>query len=203
MMLVGVTGVISSGKSTVLAMFEDLGAQTSSSDDIVLSRMKKGTNEYRCVKKKFGLSVMGNAGNISKAKLRRMVRQDPKALSYLEKIFHPSVRREIIKKVRCYSKRRGILAVEIPLLFESGMQKLMDRIVVVTAPSKRLRRFSEWKGVKREDFDIFLKRQWPQGQKAKLADYVIRNNDTLSCLRMRAKEVYFRLLKKDQSTIKT
>ena len=195
MLAVGLTGSAFSGKSTVARLMKDLGARTLDADRIVHALMRKGTPEHRAIVKRFGEGVLGKAGEISRPKLRELALGQADGLRSLEKILHPAVRRVVGGEFKKHAKFPGLIVVEVPLLFESGMDRLMDRTVAVTATWKLRAGFASKRGVSTQVLEAFAGRQWPQERKAASADFVILNDGSLDNLHARVKQTYGRLLK--------
>lgn len=190
MIAVGLTGGPACGKSAAAKVFARLGADTASADAIVHGLMKKGRPEYGLIVSRFGTALLGPDGEIDRSKLRRRALASETAMDFLERTLHPGVRREIMKLMKGKGK---VLVVEVPLLFETGFDKLFDGTVAVVAGPKAQRRLAAAKGMSEEDLARFAKRQWSNSKKAAKADYVIRNDGALDGLRARVKKVFSRI----------
>lgn len=173
LLTVGITGIFGSGKTTVSSIFKKAGIPVISCDEIVHHLLKKKKIKDR-IKNTFGEEVM-DKGEINRGVLSRKIFSDERKRKLLEKILHPEVFKEINKKILDRQKKGGIIAIEIPLLFETKSEKLVDKIVVVKASRQiileRLKgRFSKEEILKR------WKAQIPLKEKEKRADYVINNS---------------------------
>ncbi len=195
MMLVGLTGGVATGKSTVRKLFAELGAETFDADAAVHELLRKGTLEYRKLVAQFGLGVLRPDGELDRAKIRAHATADPKLLVFLEETLHPGVRRMLRDKATGLVKKKGVFIAEIPLLFETGFDIWMENIIVVTAPLAAQLRNGRTKKLSAADIKKFSSRQWTQARKARKADIVIKNDSTLAALKAKTKRAFGRLSK--------
>ncbi|MDD3725586.1 MAG: dephospho-CoA kinase [Candidatus Ratteibacteria bacterium] len=173
---VGITGIFGSGKTTVSSMFKKAGICVVSCDDIVHRLLKKKII-IKKIKDSFGEDVV-NHGEINRRALGDKIFSNRTQRRKLEQIVHPEVFKEI-NRILDSKKRGGIIVIEIPLLFETKSERLVDKIVVVKASRQiiieRLKdRFSKEEILKR------WKAQIPLKEKEKKADYVINNSGDYS-----------------------
>ncbi|MBI5416277.1 MAG: dephospho-CoA kinase, partial [Candidatus Omnitrophica bacterium] len=138
MLVVGLTGSLATGKSTVAAMFAALGAKVVDSDRTVHGLLKQGGGCYQPLIKAFGPQVIGKSG-IDRNKLAGIVFHDRRRLKRLEKIIHPKVRAAVQTRLAALKKSgfHGIVVIEVPLLFEAGFNRWMDTSIVVTSGRAR------------------------------------------------------------------
>lgn len=130
--VIGITGSIGSGKSVVRRMLERLGAYGIDADQISHQAIKKGAPGYEPVVRAFGSWMLTEEGEVDRAKLARLVFQEPEALSLLESIVHPLVEQAVSALVK--RSRRSVVAVEAIKLLDSALGPEMDSVWVVTAP---------------------------------------------------------------------
>jgi len=176
--VIGLTGNIGSGKSTVLAMLAQLGARIVDADDLVHQVMDRGTPVWQAVVDTFGEAVLDEGGCIDRKKLGSVVFDDPQALKRLEEIVHPAVDESFLELVR--NAEEPIMAVEAVKLIESGVHHVLSSLWLVTCPEEeRLRRLVEGRGADPEDVQERLKAQMPEEEQARWADLVIDNSGTL------------------------
>lgn len=190
---VAITGGLSSGKSTVGRHFKDLGAYLLDSDDIVHKLLENPSIKEKIITL-LGPEVEKNK-ILNRKKIASLVFNDPQKLSQLENILHPQVREEIEKayKQELNSRKWNLFVVEIPLLFETNMDKNFDSTIAVVAdPSLCMKRFS--KRNDQEEFSQRSQRQWPADQKAQKADYIIYNNGDLSELKASCQKIHSKLI---------
>jgi dephospho-CoA kinase len=178
MWALGLTGSIATGKSTVLAMFTELGVPVFSSDEAV-HELYRG--EAVPVVEALFPAVSRN-GKIDRAELARRVLGDPDKLKALESAVHPLVRARIARFLKeAESTSAALAVVDIPLLFESGFDYGLDRVAVTAAePATFRKRALARPGMTVEKLDAILARQMPQDEKLKRADYVIYTEKSLA-----------------------
>ena len=183
--VIGVTGGIATGKTSVLRELRRAGVATISSDDLAHACLHRSHRCYRRIVRHFGPGVLGRGGEIDRKKLGAIVFSRPKERIWLERQIHPQVQRQLRSFIR---KHRGILALDIPLLFEAKLKNLVDTILVVGSSQRsQLARLKRRNGL---DPSTALKRiqaQWPLALKKKQADYVIENDRTPAILKKRVK----------------
>jgi len=176
--VIGLTGNIGSGKSTVLAMLDQLGARIVDADDLVHQVMDRGSPVWQAIVDTFGEAVLDEEGRIDRKKLGSVVFDDPQALKRLEAIVHPAVDQSFLELVR--NAEEPIMAVEAVKLIESGVHHVLSSLWLVTCPQEeRLRRLVEGRGADPEDVQERLKAQMPEEEQARWADLVIDNGGTL------------------------
>ena len=184
MILVGLTGSIAMGKSTVAAMFRGLGAAVFDADAAV-HEIYRG-QEARAVEAAFPGVVVD--GVVDRARLGAQVVGDPQAMQRLEAIVHPAVaarRGQFLEQARLAAARAAIL--DIPLLFETGGERSVDVVVVVSAaaPIQRARALAR-PGADAARFEALLKRQTPDAQKRRRAHFVIDTGGSMEDSRRQA-----------------
>jgi len=171
MILLGLTGSIGMGKSTTAAMFREAGVPVHDSDEAV-HRLYSG-EAATLIEARFPGVVVD--GTVDRNRLSEAVLGKPEALKALETIVHPLVRADADAFVaRCRDEGTPIALLDIPLLFETGGENRVDRIVVVSAPAEIQRqRVLARPGMSEEKFTAILARQVPDAEKRARADYVI------------------------------
>jgi dephospho-CoA kinase len=177
--VIGLTGNIGAGKSTVLLMLQELGAQAIDADAVARDVMKPGQQAYCEILDAFGQGILGPSGGIDRAELGRRAFSNPVALQRLEQIVHPAVVDHIAHQIEHACST--VVVVEAIKLIESGMvARFCDALWVVCAPmEKRLERLMRNRGMER---DIALQRiaaQPPQEEKVAVANVIIDNSGTL------------------------
>jgi len=183
MNVVALTGGVASGKSTVLKMFMRLGAFGIDCDVLSRDALRPCTSAWWSVVKAFGKDILRRDLEIDRPKLREIVFSDEEKRRTLERIVHPEVRRMLKERLNAIktltAEERGVLVVvDVPLLFELGMQSEFERVIVVYASEAvRLRRLLQ-RGFSREIAMKIMRAQMPLEEKAKHADFVIYNEDS-------------------------
>lgn len=193
-LLIGLTGGFGTGKSTVARLFRGLGAQVIDADKLAHRALKRGQSTYNVICARFGRkSILGTRGEINRKKLARIVFENPGKRKVLESIVHPFVFRQI---KRVTKKKRGILILEVPLLFETRFNEKMDANIVVRANEKsQIARLGKRSGTSRAEVKARNKAQMPIEKKAKLADFVIVNNGSLNETKKQVVQIWKQLLK--------
>lgn len=173
-MKIAVTGGIGTGKSEVMKIIKRLGYVTASADEINAALLTR-PDYIQNVADAFPSAV--NDGVVDKVKLREIIFNDKNERSKLNAIAHPLIRREIAS---VYGED---VFVEVPLLYESGMDDLFDKVIVVTAPtSLRIKRICARSGVTKELAKKMISSQMSDNERKKKADFVFNNKGTLSDL---------------------
>ena len=176
--VIGLTGNIGSGKSTVLAMLDQLGARIVDADDLVHQVMDRGSPVWQAIVDTFGEAVLDEEGRIDRKKLGSVVFDDPQALKRLEAIVHPVVDESFLELVR--NAEEPVIAVEAVKLIESGVHQVLSSLWLVTCPEEeRLRRLVEGRGADPEEVQERLRAQMPEEEQARWADVVIDNGGAL------------------------
>ena len=192
MFLVGLTGNIGSGKSTVAQLLSERGTTIIDADTLARRAVETGTDAHRAIVERWGTSVVAPDGGVDRAALRRAVFTDPAELEQLNAIVHPEVERmrgELVERAR----QRGDLLVvcDIPLLFEARMTDRFDRIVLVDAPRPtRHARLVRERGLRETEAMDMIVAQMPAELKRARADIVIDNDGTLTALEHRVADVW-------------
>ncbi len=189
MILVGLTGAPASGKSTVCRLFERNGERVLNADRMVRGLMRPGTAERRRIVGQFGRGILRRSGTIDRRRLRALVLARRGGLRALESILHPGVRRMILSEARALRHRRGLLVIEVPLLYEAGFDKEVDFTITVSCKESRQSLYARRKGWNREALKAFSERQWPQRKKEEKSDFVIRNNGTIRDLKEKVNQI--------------
>ena len=196
-LLVGLTGGIATGKSTVTAMLASPSVRVVDADALAREVVEPGTPALGQIVAEFGREVLQADGRLDRARLGEIVFPDPVKRKRLEAITHPAIRARF-EKIMADLERAGwdgILIWDAALLVESGGNKKMDRLVVVTTDAAtQLRRLMGRDGVSEEAARARTASQMPLAVKARYADYVIDNSGTPQQTEARVREVYRALL---------
>jgi dephospho-CoA kinase len=192
MILVGITGIIGSGKTTVSSMLLQEGIPV-----INLDTLGKEVTDYeevvRDIQEVFGVEfIVNNKADI--AKLREIAFVDTETRKKLEGIIHPRAGSELWKRIDQF-KAIGVpvVIVDAPLLFETGLYKKLDKVVVVSADMDKIKERLRLRGMEEEDANRRLPHQIPLAEKEKMADHVLYNNGTEEDLRKELKALLSRI----------
>jgi len=192
MLLVGLTGNIGSGKSTVAQMFSERGATIIDSDVLARRAVEVGTAAYGKIVARWGTAVVGPDGHLDRAALRRIVFADHAELEELNQIVHPEVERlrlRLIEQARARDEQ--IVICDVPLLFERHMTDRFDRIVLVDASrAVRLERLVKDRELRSTEAMDMIAAQMPAELKRARADYIIENDGTFAQLERRVQDVW-------------
>ena len=180
MKLIGLTGGAGSGKSTVAAMFRELGAAIIDADEASHAVYEPGTPGFREVVEAFGSEYVRDDGHIDRAKLGDLVFKNPEARQKLNAIVHPRVREWMAEHTaQAVEDGAEVVIQDVPLLFENGLQGLYSSTVLVYADAAtQLSRLTEERRLSPERARSMLASQMPIDEKRSLADYVIDNGGT-------------------------
>lgn len=184
MRVIGLTGSIGSGKSTVAQILRELGVTVLDADALA----REGSEVLReAICRRFPEAC--EAGELDRRRLGQLVFADPQARRDLEAILHPYVRQRMAEATRQAQQRGETLIVQdIPLLFETGRERDFDGVLAVVAPTElRLRRVQARSGLSAEEFAARDSSQVPQEEKVRRATWVIWNNSDLENLRARVR----------------
>jgi dephospho-CoA kinase len=193
--IIGLTGGIGSGKSTVAAMLHELGAAVVDSDQLNHDELNS-PEVLKVLKEWWGNQVVGPDGRADRAAIRKVVAGDPAARERLERLVHPRIDRRRQELTARYLADPGVRAVvwDTPLLHEVGLAKYCNCLVFVDADrvvrTERVRR----RGWTPEDLDRFEKSQMTLDMKRDRADYRIANNSDIADLRTQVDIVFSRIL---------
>jgi dephospho-CoA kinase len=177
MFLLGLTGSIGMGKSTAGAGFRCFGIRVFDSDAAVHALLAPGGAAVHAVDAAFP-GCLDHAGGIDRAALGPKVFDDPARLAHLEAIVHPLVRAAQRRFLaRCCAAGRRLVVLDIPLLYETGGERLVDAVAVVSASAiVQAQRVLRRPGMSKERLAAILRRQLPDPQKRLRADFVIRTD---------------------------
>jgi dephospho-CoA kinase len=170
--LIGLTGNIATGKSTVAAMLAELGATVIDADQVAHQVMRRGSAVYERIVEAFGPGVVGADGEIDRQYLGRTVFEAPQALRRLEEIVHPAVGVEIQRRIA--AARTPLVVLEAIKLIEAGLHHMCQALWVTTCPSEQqIDRLMRDRALSFEGATLRVGAQPPQVQKISLADVVI------------------------------
>ncbi|MBA7569953.1 Dephospho-CoA kinase [subsurface metagenome] len=195
MKVIGLTGGIGSGKSTVSQFLAELGAVILDADEIGHEAFKPDTEIWRQVVAAFGRQILTPDGNIDRKKLGNIVFSNPESLSRLNQIMHPRMYALVKAQLEGYRRQGvGVVVLEAPLLLEAGWTSLVDEVWVTTAPEATvLKRLRERTGMSQAESLTRLRSQLPSEERVRQADVVINTDCDLDELKSKVKELGQRL----------
>ena len=191
MLLVGLTGGIGSGKSTVARMLEERGAVVFDADLLAREAVEPGTPGHAAVIERFGADVLAPGGELDREALASIVFADPSARRDLEQIVHPEVRRLFAEGSEAYHDTDRIVVFSAPLLVESGMHTAFEILVVVSATvATQIERLMRQRGMSEPAIRARIDAQAPLEDKAAVADFLVDNEGTLAELESQVERLW-------------
>jgi dephospho-CoA kinase len=183
MYLVGLTGGIACGKSTVAQQLVHRGAELIDADEIAREVVLPGEPAHRKIVDHFGSGILDSEGFIDRPALGRIVFGDPDKRALLNELTHPPVVETIANRMELLAAFDGVVVLDVPLLVEAGVDRGYDAIVVVAAhPETQLRRLVELRGMDERDARQRIEAQAPLEEKLAVATHVIWNEKTMEDL---------------------
>jgi len=195
MKVIGLTGGIGSGKSTVSQFLAELGAVIIDADKVGHEAYKPDTEVWREVVAAFGRQVLTPNGDIDRKKLGEIVFDNPEALSRLNQIMHPRMYDMVKAQLEEYRQQGvDVVVLEAPLLIEAGWTSLVDEVwVTVASESTVLRRLEECSGLSKQEALARIRSQLSSDERVKHADVVINTDCSLAEVKTKVKELWQKL----------
>ena len=194
-LVVGLTGGIACGKTTVVNIFRELGAEVINSDLIGHQVLKEDGSAKSEVISAFGRGILNDDGEIDRSKLGQIVFSNPDLLRKLNEIVHPPIIERINSEVgqKLSSAKSGIVILEVPLLIEANMTHMVDFVVLVYAGEETQIDRLVQRGLSRDDAKKRIDSQMPSREKARFADFIIYNNNSLPDTATQVEAVWVKL----------
>ena len=183
-LIIGLTGGIATGKSTVSKLFKRFKIPVIDADRIAHDLTKRNKPLTKKIFKIFGNSVIGKYKTLNRKALAQIVFSDPKAKKTLENLLHPQIKKITNQKIKAYQqKNHKIIVLDIPLLFEAGRDKDCDLTIVIAAKQNtQIKRLMQNRGMSKKDALARIKNQMPLSQKIKKADFILKNDSSKQAL---------------------
>lgn len=178
MILVGLTGGIGSGKSTVSAMLARRGAVIIDADALTHELQRSGTPVFEAIVDRFGTGIVTPEGELDRPALAALVFGDPDELADLNAIVHPAVGAEIMTRMAAEADTDHVVVLDVPLLVESGRSDMAGLVVVDVATDLAIERLAGQRGVSEADARARMSRQASREARLAVADRVVDNNGT-------------------------
>ena len=182
MILIGLTGGIGSGKSTVSARLAELGARVVDADAIVRDVQAPGTEVFAAIVERFGDDVVAEDGSLDRPALAAKVFNDTDELKALNAIVHPAVGIGIAEALAAAAETDDVVILDVPLLVESGRDDMAAMVVVDLDPEIAVARLIEHRGFTEEDARARMSRQASRDERLAKADKVLDNNGSVEDL---------------------
>lgn len=198
-MIIGLTGGIVGGKSTVASMFRDLGAKIVDVDKLGHSVILPHRPAWEKIIRLFGKDILRNDLTIERKKLGKIVFTNPTLLKKLNKITHPEIiiliKREINLAKNKTNSQEKILIIDAALIYEAKIDKLMDKIIVVYInKDEQVKRLVKRNNLSKEETLQRIKSQMSMKEKVKIADYVIDNSNSLDKTKEQVEKIWKKLV---------
>jgi dephospho-CoA kinase len=198
MLIVGLTGGVASGKTTVSRVLKEEGAYILDADQMARELVQPHTPAWRKLVKVFGKDILREDGSLHRKKLADKVFTNLRQRKLLNQILHPQIRKEMERRAKEIGQKdpEAVVVIDAPLLVELGDHRKMDKLIVVTSTQKQqIERLKERDGISSEEALRILSSQMPVEDKVKLADFVIRNEGSRQETKKKTREVYKQLNK--------
>ena len=193
-LLIGLTGNISTGKSTVARMLADLGAEVIDADRVAHEVMRAGTLAHARVVEAFGPQVLAPDGEIDRARLGAIVFADPESLARLEAIVHPATLAAIDRRITTTAAQ--VVVVEAIKLIEAGMADACASVWVTTCrPEQQVARIVQGRGSSQAEAEQRVRAQPPQGKKIARADVVVDTSGSIAWTRAQVQAAWDRVVR--------
>ena len=201
-MLVGLTGGLASGKSTVAGLFQECGAFVIQADQLARTVVEPGKIAWKEILKTFGPRVLQADRTLDRVALAKLVFHHPRKLSALNRIVHPRVAREQVRQTNAIAGRHphAVIIYDAALLIEAQAHERMDRIIVVTANQAiQVHRARQRDGLTRKEALGRIRGQLPLRTKRRFADYVLNGTLPVTRLRSQVRQLYQEFLQEAAS----
>jgi len=194
-MILGVTGGIASGKSTVTKIFRSLGAAVVSADELAREAVRPGGETLRRLVERFGPRILLPDGSLDRKALAATIFADPRQREELNRITHPAVAALSVERLsELVARGERLVVYEAPLLFEAGAERRVDAVLVVRIdPLLQLQRLKDREGFSQKEARARIDSQMPQEEKIARADYVIDNSGSPEETEAQVKNLFRRL----------
>jgi dephospho-CoA kinase len=192
MLKIAITGGAGSGKSVVTRMFQELGAAVLDADEVAHAVVAAGAPAWRELRQTFGPEYFLEDGSLNRPAMARLVFADPEARRRLNAIVHPYVAKEIRERLESLERRGAkLVLVEVPLLFEAGLQGGYDKVIVVDVdPGEQRQRLQTRDQRSAGEIEGIIAAQMPLKEKAARADYVVDNRGPLGETRAQVEKIW-------------
>jgi len=190
-LVVGLTGGIASGKSLVAHYLKELGAKLIDADEISREIVRPGMPAYQEILQVFGKGILNQDGTIDRKGLGKVVFSNPELLKRLNEITHPRILEEVRRRIGEAKKDQAIIVVDVALLFEVGLHREMDRVIVAYVDKEtQIKRLMERDGLTEGEARLRLSAQMPLEEKLKYAHFIIDNSIGMEETRRQVEEVF-------------
>jgi dephospho-CoA kinase len=198
-MIVGLTGGIGSGKTTVAALLGSKGAVVIDTDLIAREVVRPPSPVLESIRGEFGASVLGPDGMLDRNALARVIFADDRKRARLNQLMHPEILKRVLNMVGA-QPANAIVVVVVPLLFESNFESNCDRVIAVVAPPDvRRQRIAERDGLTGSEIEARMRTQLPDAEYERRATIVVRNDHNLTALGREVEKAWKELTDQNQA----
>ena len=193
MLIIGLTGGVASGKSTVSNVLKEEGAHLIDADRIARELVQPHTPAWHELIKLFGEEILEEDGSIHRKKLAALVFSHPEKRGLLNQLLHPRIREEMQRRMKEIGQRdpEAIVVIDAALLVETGAYREVDRLIVVyCSEAQQIERLQRRDGLSREEAERIVSAQLPLKEKVNVADRVISNEGTIEETKRKAKDIF-------------
>ena len=193
MFIVGLTGGVATGKSSVSRMLKEEGAYIIDADQIAKELVEPHSPAWNKIQSIFGQEILSRDGWIDRKKMAALVFSSPEKRRTLGRILHPRIKKEMARRVKAIGQKdpQAIVVIDAPLLVETGYHREMERVILVLSTEmQQIERLRNRNGMDPEDARKIICSQMPLEEKREVADFVIENRGSLKGARGRVKEIF-------------
>lgn len=190
MLRIAITGGVAEGKTTVLRIFESLGAHTLSSDQLAATLLLPGTEVWEQLVREFGQAITAADGTLVRERLAALAFGEPAIRRRLNRIMHPAVVRALQAHIEGHTSSPTFVVIEVPLLIEVALQDYFDAVVVVQATPALQRQRLLHRGISLQQAQQIMRAQLPTRCKTVFADWVIRTHRTLDLVEAQTRRIW-------------
>ena len=199
-LVIGLTGGIGSGKSTVASMFGELGVHWVDADIVAREVVEPGTPALAAIADHFGAQILQGDGTLDRAALRTIIFRDEGEREWLEALLHPTIREELARQLKPANYTMPYVLLVSPLLLETDQHTLVRKAIVVDVPEQtQIERTMSRDSNDREQVERIIAAQIPRKHRLERADFVIHNDRPLDEVRAQVADLHQQLLTLDRS----
>ena len=195
-MIIGITGSIGTGKSTVSNYLISKGYSVVDADKISKGAYNVGSNGYKAILEVFGVEILNSNGEVDRKKIKKIVFDNSNMLQRLNMAIHPIIINEIEKEIEILLESQNVVFLDAPLLIETELHKKVDKIIVVACDkNEQINRIIKRDKITADMAISIINSQMSIDEKLKFADYVVYNNSTIENLYSQVDEIILEIKK--------
>ncbi|KPJ51008.1 hypothetical protein AMJ40_01275 [candidate division TA06 bacterium DG_26] len=190
-MVVGITGEIGAGKTTLAKIFESWGAEFISGDEIGWELLQPGQYTYKLLLQEYGRDIIDTDGRVDRRKLGKIVFSSPEETRQFNDLIHPELLKRLRERIEKARTRSAVVVVDAALIVEWHIMSELDTLIVVIADERRrIERLKRATQLSDEELRDRFKSQLPRAEKLKYADWIVENNGDLTKLHREAERIW-------------